>query len=190
MFKGGLAALSAVLIAGGAAAQDAVIWEEDVNGWRVAIDRTINNSCFIFSSFENEQYLRLQFNAVQEKVQFIVANKSWDTLKSGQDYEVELSFGDVEIWAKTAKGLRWQDILPSLVLSFPVAEQKTQQFMTDFTAKANVSVLYGGAEITNLALDGAEEAVASMLECHKEMSAATPPKPQKTDPFKDQADQI
>ncbi|MEM8802854.1 MAG: hypothetical protein AAGF55_10005, partial [Pseudomonadota bacterium] len=70
------------LAASSAFAQDTVMWNEDIRGWSVAIDRTIEDSCFIISGFEDQLFLRLQFNAQQQNVQFIVANVAWESLET------------------------------------------------------------------------------------------------------------
>lgn len=182
-------ALCAVFSTTIANAQEAVTWEENVQGWRVAIDRTINNSCFIFSSFGKEQYVRLQLNSVQQKVQLIVASLDWASLKTGEDYNVELFLDDIKGSAQTAKGHRWKDILPSLVLSYPFAEKDTSLFMKDFSTTDKIRLTYGGAEIANLDMKGADQAIAAMLECQAEMIEANKATPSDEDPFLTKPDQ-
>lgn len=183
-------AVFAILLGSSVAAQDAVTWKDDVQGWRVAIDRTIENSCFIISSFANEQFLRLQVNAVQEKVQFIIADTAWATLETGEDYEVEVAFDNLESWPKTAQGHRWKDVLPSLVLSFPFADQSTPAFMKDFTDNGSLRLFYDGSEIANLALSGTQKAVESMLECQAEMLQVNKAARSGKDPFAEKAGRI
>ena len=124
-----------------AAAQDTVTWKENIEGWSVAIDRTINDSCFIISGFEDDLFLRFQFNATQKNVQFIIASVRWDSLKTGQDYDMEVSFGDLDAWSGTAKGHRWNDILPSLVLSVPIADHQASNFMEEFTSCSTLNAI-------------------------------------------------
>lgn len=176
-------ALFALGTTSAALAQDTITWKDNIQGWTVVIDRTIENSCFIISGFENELLLRFQFNATQQNVQFIVANINWKSLQSGEDYDMEVAFGDRDSWAGTAKGHRWNDILPSLVMSVPVADQQASNFMKEFTAMGSVRVSYEGNEIANVDLPGAEEAVASMLDCQAAMANAKPAQKSATDPF-------
>lgn len=177
-------------VAGMSAAQDSVIWENDVEGWRVAIDRTIDNSCFIIAGFDDHQFLRLQFNAVQSNLQLILASSDWNSLQSGQDYDVRLAFGDLEAWSGSAQAHRWKNVLPSLVLNVPFADQQAATFMEEFTLTGTVSLSYNGAEILNLPLAGAEAAVASMVECQTTMSQASDSSAPAADPFAASADQI
>jgi hypothetical protein len=183
-------AVFALCSSGAAIAQDTVTWKDNIEGWTVVIDRTIDNSCFIISGFEDELLLRFQFNAVQQNVQFIVANINWDSLESGQDYDMEVAFGNRDSWAGTAKGHRWNDILPSLVMSVPVANQQASNFMKEFTAMGSVSISHEGSEIANLALSGADEAVASMLDCQAAMANSKPLKKLGSDPFAVDKDKI
>ena len=172
-----------MLASSAAVAQDTVTWKDDVEGWSVAIDRTIDNSCFIISGFENDLFLRFQFNATLQNLQFIVASVRWDSLENGEDYDLEVSFGDLEAWMGQARAHRWNDILPSLVLSVPVDDQQASNFMQEFTATGSVRVSYDGSEIAHLALTGASEAVASMIECQATMSQANAKRGTEEDPF-------
>ena len=113
MLKIASGAVFALLMAGTANAQDTVTWKDDVQGWSVAIDRTINDSCFIISGFEADLFLRFQFNATRKSVEFIVASVRWDSLQNGEDYNVEVAFGDLDAWEGSATGHRWNDNLPS-----------------------------------------------------------------------------
>ena len=183
-------AVFALFVAGNALAEDTVTWKDNIQGWSVAIDRTIDDSCFIISGFEDDLFLRFQFNATQQNVQFIVASVRWESLESGEDYDLEVVFGEQQAWAGTAKGHRWNDILPSLVLSVPIANQQASTFMREFTAMDTVSVMHDGSEIANLALAGTAEAVASMLDCQAAMTQANKARTSGADPFAPKPDPI
>jgi hypothetical protein len=178
------------LVSGAAFAQDTVIWQDNVEGWSVAIDRTIADSCFIFSGFDNDVFLRFQFNTIQQNVQFIVANIQWESLENGRDYDLEVVFDEDETWSGMAKGHRWNDILPSLVLSVPMADQQASHFLKDFTGVGSVSISHEGSEIAKLALAGTEEAVASMMKCQASVSQESDARKSASDPFAVQADRI
>ena len=183
-------AVCALCLASTANAQDTVTWKDNIQGWTVVIDRTIENSCFIISGFEDELLLRFQFNAVQQNVQFIVANINWDSLQNGEEYDMEVAFGNRDSWSSTAKGHRWNDILPSLVMSVPVANQQASNFMKEFTDVGSVRISHEGSEIANVALAGASEAVASMLDCQAAMANSKPLRKLGADPFAPGKDNI
>lgn len=178
------------LSANAAFAQDTVTWKDDIQGWSVVIDRTIDNSCFIISGFEDDVFLRFQFNSTQQNVQFIVANIRWASLKTGQNYGLEVAFDDANPWSGTAKGHLWNGILPSLVLSVPVEDQQASHFMRDFTGTETVRIMHDGSEIANLLLSGADEAVESMLDCQEAMSKANAAQRTGQDPFAPKPDPI
>lgn len=190
MVKVSLGAVFALVTSGAAVAQDTVTWQENIQGWNVAIDRTIENSCFIISGFEDNLFLRFQFNATQKNVQFIVASTDWKSVQSGQFYDVEVAFGGLESWTGQAEGYRWKDILPSLVLSVPVEDKQASNFMKEFTNMGSVRVTHAGAELANLALSGASEAVASMLECQASMLTVEDSKGDASIQLPDGGDQI
>ena len=189
MLKIAYGAVFALLATGAAVAQETVTWEENIQGWTVVVDRTIENSCFIISGFDNEMLLRFQFNSTQKNVQFILASADWASLENGQDYDLEVAFGDQDPWSGLAKGHRWNDVLPSLILSVPVEGRAASDFMHEFTAMDTVRVTHAGAEIAHLALAGADDAVESMLACQASMSRANanPPSSER-DPFRPDGD--
>ena len=190
MLKIALGATFALLQATAVMAQDTVTWKTDIEGWNVAIDRTIDNSCFIISGFEDDLFLRFQFNSTQQNVQLIVASVHWASLENGHDYDVQVAFDDLDAWSGVAKGHRWNDILPSLVLSVPMEDQQASHFMQEFTATGSVSISHEGSEIARLALSGAAEAVAAMLDCQAAMSKAKEAKRAANDPFLPKGDNI
>ncbi|MCG6884000.1 MAG: hypothetical protein LJE62_09630 [Silicimonas sp.] len=190
MLKIASGAVFALTMTTAAVAQDTVTWQDDIQGWSVAIDRTIDNSCFIISGFEDDLFLRFQFNATQQNVQLIVASVHWDSVETGGDYDVEVAFGGLDAWTGVAKGHRWNEILPSLVLSVPIEDQQASHFMTEFTATETVSISHDGSEIATLALSGADEAIASMLDCQAAMSKVNDAKRSGDDPFAPKPDPI
>ena len=68
-------------------------------------------------------------------------------------------------------------------MSVPVADQQASLFMKEFTATGSVRISYDGSEIANLVLAGADEAIASMLDCQATMSHAMDKEKSKSDPF-------
>lgn len=182
MLKSATGAVAALLMASAAVAEDTAIWDDDIDGWAVVVDRTIDNSCFIIAGFGDNVYLRFQFNLPQQNIQMIVADAKWDSLETGVDYDLDIAFGDREPWRGMAKGHRWQDVLPSLVLSVPVANREAADFIKDFTGVGSVRISSEGSEIANLPLRGAGEAVEAMLDCQGAMSEAGQ-SVSETDPF-------
>lgn len=178
------------IAASSAFAEDTVMWNDDIRGWSVAIDRTIEDSCFIISGFEDQLFLRFQFNAQQQNVQFIVANIAWESLVTGQDYGLEVVFGEDNPWSGTAKGHVWNGILPSLVLSVPFEDQQASKFIEEFSDRGSVRVNYEGTEIANLTLSGTGEAIEAMMACQQAMSEAGAFKESNADPFAPKPDPI
>ena len=151
--------------AGPSLAQDTVIWESDLNGWEVAVDRTINNSCFLLAGFANDFVLRLQVNKQQQNVQFIVGNIRWSSLKVGESYPISVAFGDATPWEGEGIGHEWSSILPSLVLSVPSDGDLAAHFLDEFAAQDVARVTFEGKEIANLSLADSAPAVNSLMDC-------------------------
>lgn len=155
-----------------ATAQESVLWQENVAGWQVNVDRTIGNSCYISAAFETGAVVRFQFNVERGNVQFIVGDIRWSSLEAGESYDMEVTFGDRDPWSGEGVGHRWSDILPSLVLSVPAEDDLARHFIDEFAETSAVRVAYDGREIANLSLKGADVAIAEMFVCQREMAAA------------------
>jgi len=173
---GVFALLGAVLPA---QAQDTVLWQENIAGWQVNVDRTIGNSCYISAAFESGAVVRFQFNARQQNVQFIIGDLRWASLEAGESYDMQVTFGERDPWSGEAVGYRWSDVLPSLVLSVPAGDEKAAHFIREFAGTSGLRVAYDGREIANLSLKGANAAVAEMIACQRVMAASAGP----ADPF-------
>jgi hypothetical protein len=173
---GVLALLSTVLPA---QAQDTVLWQENVAGWQVNVDRTIGDSCFMSAAFDTGAVVRFQFNARQGNIQFIIGDLRWASVLEGETYDLEVTFGDLAPWSGEAVGHRWSDILPSLVLSVPAEDNRAADFIGEFATTAEVRVAFDGREIAQLSLVGSGDAVAEMFACQREMAASGTP----VDPF-------
>jgi len=160
-------------------AQDTVLWQENVAGWQINVDRTIGNSCYISAAFDTGVVVRFQFNAQQGNVQFIIGDLRWASVEAGETYDMEVAFGDRDPWAGEAVGYRWSEILPSLVLSVPAEDDRAAHFLREFADTSGLRVSYDGREIANLSLNGASDAIDEMVTCQRIMTAAN----ETTDPF-------
>ncbi len=169
----------AILSATAATAEDTVTWSEDAGGWKVNVDTTIDNSCFIIAAFEDQYVLRFQFNNRRRNVQFIIASTRWDSLQMGESYEMEVAFGGQEPWTGRGIGYLWRGVLPSLVLSVPLEGDQASDFIAEFRKMDDVRVAYNGRDIANLALEGNGEAIAELMACQSVMLANADPE----DPF-------
>ncbi len=165
-------AVLALLGCGAASAQDAITWEESVQGWHVAIDTTIDDSCFILAGLESGAYIRFQFNVTDNSVQLIVADTNWNDVDSGQDYSVAVSFGGREPWAGIAVGHKWLGTLPSLVLSVPLDDDQAFDFISDFSNTQTFAMSIEGSEVFELSFSGTDAAIQSMLACQASVTEA------------------
>lgn len=166
--------VSAVLALWGgvASSQEAITWAESVQGWHVAIDTTIDDSCFILSGLESGTYVRFQFNVTDNSVQLIIADENWSAVHTGQDYNVAVSFEGREPWAGTAVGHRWLGTLPSLVLSVPLEDDQAFDFIAEFSGTRTFAMSVDGSEVVELAFSGTDAAIKSMLECQASVTKA------------------
>ncbi len=162
-------------------ADETVIWKNDVRGWDVMVDRTLENSCFIYSTFEESSFVRLQFNPVNDSVEFTVGNLNWISLESGKLYPMEVQFGSRTPWTGEGLGRWWGEDLPSLSLDVPFKDDRALEFLDEFMKMTGVRVSYENRIIANLSLRGTYAATEEMMRCQRKMFESSPAP---TDPFK------
>ena len=163
------ASISIAASIGGATAQDSVIWSDDVSGWTVAVDRSLNDGCFAFTCFDGGTCLRLQLNAANEQVIFFVMNNNWQSLETGKLYDIEVKFGTLTPWTGRASVHRFSDGLPSLVLNVPFEEDRALNFVDEFMRMTGVQISYSGSVIANLSLRGTYAAMEEVFNCQRTM---------------------
>lgn len=162
--------LPALFLAGSVQAQEIVGWRQDVGGWTIAVDRTIDNSCFMIAKVDTDVLMRFQFNAAREDVQMIIANTRWDALEDGRTFPVVVTLGDGSPWEGLAQSKQWKDVLPSLVLSVSGEDRQAVAFVEQFSRIGRVRVSTDGSEIVSLSLEGTQEAVREMMACQQSMA--------------------
>lgn len=154
---------------GGATAQDVVTWNDDVSGWTVAVDRTLNDGCFALACFDGGTCLRLQLNAANERVIFFAMNDNWQSLETGKLYDIEVKFGTLAPWTGMASVHRFSNGLPSLVLNVPFEEERAFNFIDEFMRMTGVRISYSGSVIANLSLRGTYAAMEEVFNCQRTM---------------------
>lgn len=113
---------------------------------------------------------------------FSVNNPKWKSLKHGQEYLIDLQFGDNDPWSLNAMGVvEDDDVTRSLLVS-----SSDEKFLEEFETSDTVKVAYDDKEIADLSLKGVAKAVSEMNACQKktdEVLKKLNPKTEEADPF-------
>ncbi|MGO7171604.1 hypothetical protein AB9F47_31610 [Rhizobium leguminosarum] len=157
-----------------------VPWKE-VGGWRVAVDPTLDNGCFVLTSFDDDTIFRLGFNFRKKDnpLYILLGNPNWKSLEKGKHYPIELSFDQSKRTAD-ARGLDL-DGLKSLWIDF-----EDPDLIEEFAGKLSFRASFGGKQIVALGLKDSTSAADELLACQKAVNDAVakhPAPPQSKDPF-------
>jgi len=172
--------LSFILSASSVEAQDSIPWGSgEVKGWKVAVDTTLGNGCFIATVFDGDTVLRLGIDATDYSYYFMIGDPDWQSLEDGKEYDLEFHMGRKTPWEALATGLRMGD-LPTLVVS-----SGEFSFIDEFASQRNIRVNFEGNQIANLSLAGSYAAVTEMVACQVAMGeGASSPAQNTSDPFR------
>lgn len=147
---------------------DVITWKDDVKGWYIAVDRTINNSCFMFSSYEGGTFLRFQFDRQNDVMEFIVGNDKWQSLEEGKFYDLQVQFGNETAWS--GKAVSWHFAgTPSLSFPIPFSDNKAPTFIEELRRNSGVNISYQGRFVEGLKLTGSFAAVTELVNCQSAM---------------------
>ncbi|MBD3680109.1 MAG: hypothetical protein HUJ27_17115 [Rhodobacteraceae bacterium] len=170
------------------AAQDTIIWKDNIRGWEIRVDQSIGNACFMISDYEDGSFLRTQFNPDEDNFQFIIGNDAWKSIEAEKLYPMSVQFGNRAPWTGDGKGHWWGDT-PSLMLNVSFDKGAADDFIDEFMKMTGVIVEYKGQQIANLSLNGTYAAMQEVIACQSAMlensSNSDPFAPSSgSDPFK------
>ncbi|WP_064711713.1 hypothetical protein [Rhizobium bangladeshense] len=155
-------------------------WKE-VGDWSVAVDPTLDNGCFVLTSFDDDTIFRLGFNLRKKDNPFYImlGNPSWKSLEKGKRYPLELSLGEYK-WTADATGLD----LPGFKSLW--IDSKDPDLIAEFAGKLSFRASFRGKQIVALGLKDSARAADELLACQKAVNdvvAKQPAPPRSKDPF-------
>ncbi|TCA25700.1 hypothetical protein E0H70_25525 [Rhizobium leguminosarum bv. viciae] len=162
-------------------ADDETVQWKEVGGWKVVVDKTLGNGCFVLTSFEDGTVFRLGFNYVKKESPFyiLIGNVNWKSLEDGKQYPLEF-YLDRSKWTVDASAVDL-DGFKALWIDF-----KDSSLVAEFARKLSFRATFNGKEIVALSLKNSVKATDEMLACQKAVNAAVaqqPALPQSKDPF-------
>ncbi len=162
---------------------------DEVRGWTIAANKA-RKGCFAFAAFKSQTAIEVGFDSRKDSAFMLFANESWDSIKTGADYEIKLVFDDRKSWSGHATGVKAGDLY-GLAL-----EGIKSDFVVDFARYSSVQVNFRGKRLDGFNLAGTRAAIEAAIDCTKEVQAGrvtfaeaapTPPpakvetKPEKTE---------
>jgi hypothetical protein len=170
------------------ASDDSEVWKENVQGWSIYVDKTVDNGCFMATTFEGGTRLRAQFNPRADNFALVVANPSWESINPDKFYDLTVQFGNRTPWDGEASVLVFSN-MNGLVLEVG-DDEAIGEFVNELMRMTSVKISYRGEQIANLSLDGSYKAMEEVFACQAAMNAggSTPEDPfsnesKSTDPF-------
>ncbi|SDX97966.1 hypothetical protein [Roseicitreum antarcticum] len=186
-----MAAMSSLFLSSASHA-DVAVWKENVGGWDIFVDRTVDDACFMIGLFESGTFIRLQVEMAAPGITFYIGNEEWQSIEHGKAYDMSVQFGSRTPWTGEAYGFLW-DGLPSTGMFVSFANGRADRFLEEFRRMPGVRVRYQGSQIASISLRGSFQAVGELYDCVGEMllareNAATDPFSERTpisnDPFR------
>lgn len=155
--------------------------------WTIAIDTTINNSCFALATFIDGSAFRIGFDmrpGAGNPFFVILGNINWKSIEYGKEYPIDLIFGNEPPWSGNASGFSFDPPENQTWLRVGVGKDTGAEFVSEFMKQRFVAVKYSGKEILRLALKDSYKAGLKLIECQKQASQTQTT----TDPFKNTSD--
>jgi hypothetical protein len=144
-------------------------WKEDVKGWFIGVDRSVNDGCFMQSPFEGGGVMRVGFDPSQDVIFVLIGDDDWRSLEIGKLYPIEFQFGQRSPWTVEAGVFSWEDGDQALQFTVPFGDSRAEAFVNELQQTQNIRVRYEGREIINLSLRGSSAAMQETINCQANM---------------------
>lgn len=140
-----------------------------VGGWEIRVDRSLGDGCFAVQFFERGTVVRIGFDVKNQKIYVFFGHTDWKSLEVGKVYPVRIVFDGTKSYDGELRGQRIGD--DSIV--FLAHRNLSSAFVKDFMERSGMQVFYRGERIANLSLANTFAAVSEVMNCQRELGAAT-----------------
>lgn len=158
-------ALLLVVMGGGAEAGTPYTIDKEIDtvrGWTIGAN-AVRQGCFASATFQSGTSIELGFDMPKDSSFLVFANESWDKIKTGSEYKLELVFDDRKRWNGRAVGIRIGKLY-GLAL-----EGVKSEFVVDFARYETVQVNYNGKRLDGFNLAGTRAAVQASISCSQDV---------------------
>jgi len=148
-----------------------------VEGWRIAVDRSVGNGCFASQQYEDGTSIRIGFDLQKKSIYFMLGNATWKSLEAGKIYQMRFVFDDQRSFNGELTGLRLGDVV------FLDHSDVSLDFAKAFMERSVMRVFYQGTRITSLSLKNTYAAVTEVANCQRELTGGITNSSGSSDPF-------
>lgn len=138
---------------------------KDVNGWRIAVDTTVGNGCFMSTLFDGGTVLRFGFLKNPNGAYISVGNTNWVSLERGKSYNISIQMDNEAAWNSNATAT-------SIGLPTLVARTDKSDFVAELATKHTLRISFNGRQVVKLSLKGSYAAVLAVIECQDKVNQA------------------
>lgn len=151
------------------AAVDGQLWKR-LSGWTVAVDRGLNNACFIVSQARGP-LVRVGYDDGGGDFHLVLMHDAWSSLDPGQDYAMTLQLEERQ-YPGTVKVTVRPDGRRLLTREFTADEGR--QFLQAFQRGKRLTVIHQGRPLANLSLVATRAAGEELKRCQTAMDKQRP----------------
>lgn len=139
----------------------------EVAHWTVAVDRTLNEGCFLSSRFTNNTAFRIGIDSTRERQYYILlGNPAWASLKKGASYNLTFKFDDKSPWEAESQVV---EVGGGLFLMVYFTDSA---FWDEFVRFNGLRVYKDGVYVTGITLAKTRAAFEELVSCQKVRLAA------------------
>jgi len=140
------------------------------NEWGIA---RAPGSCMLHATSAGGTLLSIWSFSGQEKIGVLLQNRQWDTLREGQNVQLEVGFGGGRAWPVEATARREIDSDgPGLLFTIRPSEIRDGTgFLDALVDSKGMEISRDGAATDSLKLAGSREAIAALARCTAELWA-------------------
>jgi hypothetical protein len=159
--------------------EEALLYET-VDSWRVMVDPTLNNGCFILATYEEDSVFRYGKDNRDGWMYALFGNSNWKSIEVGKKYDLELKLGTQTPWEVRANGVSFDEKSGHPYLWVNISPGETSElFLSELMTEHFIEVFYQNTSIDKLSLRGSRNAILKMQECQQIMDRIN----QEKDPF-------
>lgn len=137
---------------------------DTVRGWTIGAN-AVRQGCFASATFQSGTSIELGFDMAKDSSFMVFANESWDKVRVGEQYKLELVYDGHKRWNGRAVGIRIGKLY-GLAL-----EGVKSEFVVDFARYETVQVNYNGKRLDGFNLAGTRAAVQASISCSQDVQA-------------------
>lgn len=180
-------ALVALLLSGATKADESLEYAT-VGNWSIAVDRSLDNGCFMAVSYTDGPWFRIGFDRREDSSFYIMlGDEKWKSIEYGKTYRISITFGRKPKWEGPATGFSFSPPDNEGILILYIDKGQYENFLKEAMEERHFVAHYEERVIGNFSLKDSFRAGIKMIECHSliaEYEAKTEEKHADEDPFK------